>query len=636
MNQAAPNASFEAFKKAYQAYQAGQGAAALGFCNEAVRIFPKNAEALHLAGVILASSGDFRGAVPLFEKVVSLKPTDAEVLVNLANAYQALGRVDMALKAYAHAVNLNPSQGAVFYQFGLALKKSGRAKEALVAFKKAHELLPKHAQTLAEICTLIYHQGTVEEARSYYQKMLALQKVPGLYVTSRLLIPPIIPSREAIPTIREEYEGSIDALMREDIRIENPYQELLRSSFYLAYQGVNNKALMQKLASLYLKLCPILQFTAPHCLKDNVGAKKPIRIGFVSKYFHSHSVSSCYNEMIIALAAEPDFEVTILSTDKTPKEDDTFKKIKAACKSYVPLSHDIKQAQQQVAELMLDVLVFTEIGMDGLAYYLSFARLAPAQVMLGGHPDTSGIQTVDYMISSTLLEPENAQEHYSEKLVLMDFIPGLIPPPVRPSVTFSRKELGLPEKANLYVCPMKLQKIHPDFDFMMRDILAADPECYIILFKDNLADWHELLLERLQRAIPEREYLSRIIFLPFIAPERFPHYLLAADAILDTPHFGGGTTSYMALGMDIPIVTLPGEFSRARATLSCYSMMQMNELVANDTAEYVRLVVKLGKDIDFNAKMRQKISQNKAKIFAEGSKAEAMAACFHQLAVGAK
>lgn len=636
MKQAAPNASFEAFKKAYQAYQAGQGAVALGFCNEAVRIFPENTEALHLAGVIMASSGDFKGAVPLFEKVVSLKPADAEVLVNLANSYQALGRLDAALKAYAHAVNLNPSQGPVFYQFGLALKKSGRAKEALTAFKKAHELLPKHAQTLAEICALIYHQGTVEEAQSYYQKMLAIQKVPGLYVTSRLLIPPIIPSREAIPVIRAEYEASIDALMQEDIRIENPYQELLRSSFYLAYHGVNNKALMQKLATLYLKLCPVLKFTAPHCLSKNEKSKKPIRIGFISKYFHSHSVSSCYNEMIIALAAEADFEVTILSTDKMPKEDATFKKIKAACKSYVPLSHDIKQAQQQVAELELDVLVFTEIGMDGLAYYLSFARLAPAQVMLGGHPDTSGIKTVDYMISSTLLEPKDAQEHYSEKLVLMNFIPGLIPPPIKPNSTFSRKELGLPEKANLYLCPMKLQKIHPDFDFMMRDVLAADPEGYVIVFKDNLADWHVLLLERLQRAIPEREYLSRIIFLPFIAPEKFPHYLLAADAILDTPHFGGGTTSYMALGLDIPIVTLPGEFSRARATLSCYTMMQMNELVAKDSAEYVRLAVRLGTDRAFNNEMRQKISQNKAKIFAEGNKAEAMAACFRQLAEAVK
>jgi len=41
-------------------------------------------------------------------------------------------------------------------------------------------------------------------------------------------------------------------------------------------------------------------------------------------------------------------------------------------------------------------------------------RLAPVQCTAWGHPVTSGLPTIDYYLSSQLMEPENAQAHYSE------------------------------------------------------------------------------------------------------------------------------------------------------------------------------------------------------------------------------
>jgi predicted O-linked N-acetylglucosamine transferase (SPINDLY family) len=41
----------------------------------------------------------------------------------------------------------------------------------------------------------------------------------------------------------------------------------------------------------------------------------------------------------------------------------------------------------------LDVLVYPEVGLDPVAYFLAFSRLAPVQAVWWGHPDTTGATT---------------------------------------------------------------------------------------------------------------------------------------------------------------------------------------------------------------------------------------------------
>src|SRR3546814_8369575 len=69
---------------------------------------------------------------------------------------------------------------------------------------------------------------------------------------------------------------------------------------------------------------------------------------------------------------------------------------------------------------LLDLLLYTDIGMNAFSYFLAFARLAPVQCVTWGHPDTTGIPALDYFISNDLAEPEDAESHYSERLVRLD------------------------------------------------------------------------------------------------------------------------------------------------------------------------------------------------------------------------
>ena len=68
--------------------------------------------------------------------------------------------------------------------------------------------------------------------------------------------------------------------------------------------------------------------------------------------------------------------------------------------------------------------------------------------------------------------------------------------------------------------------------------------------------------------------------------------LLGADRAI--ANFGGGNTSYEALALGIPVVTLPSSFMRGRVTAACYHKMGLSDCVAESAADYVKRAAKFG------------------------------------------
>mgnify|MGYP001586303447 CR=1 FL=1 len=163
----------------------------------------------------------------------------------------------------------------------------------------------------------------------------------------------------------------------------------------------------------------------------------------------------------------------------------------------------------------------------------------------------------------------------------------------------------MPDDKRLYVCPQSLYKFHPDLDGVMGGILRADPDGLIVLLEGALRKWTELLLKRLQAAIPD--VVQRIRFVPRLASGEFMHLLAVSDVMLDPLHWSGGSTSLQALALGLPVVTLPGEFMRGRVTYGCYRQMGLMDCVAFTTGEYVDIAVRLGADSAWREQVKAKI-----------------------------
>jgi predicted O-linked N-acetylglucosamine transferase (SPINDLY family) len=104
-------------------------------------------------------------------------------------------------------------------------------------------------------------------------------------------------------------------------------------------------------------------------------------------------------------------------------DDDLARFIDQSANAVIRLPADVAAARRQIADHQLDVLFYTDIGMDPVTYFLAFARLAPVQCTTLGHPVTTGIPTLDYFISGADLEPTDVDGHYTEKLVRLGSFP---------------------------------------------------------------------------------------------------------------------------------------------------------------------------------------------------------------------
>jgi predicted O-linked N-acetylglucosamine transferase (SPINDLY family) len=194
---------------------------------------------------------------------------------------------------------------------------------------------------------------------------------------------------------------------------------------------------------------------------------------------------------------------------------------------------------------------------------------------------------MDFFLSTRHAEPDGAQRFYSERLVALENAPSFYYRPRPPERFDLRRHLGLSSSDRIYASLQTLYKMHPDFDDALVEILRADRAARVVLIAARREGWNAKLRARIGRAGPD--VADRVVFM---APVSLPEYLGAlgaADALLDTFHFGGGCSSYESFGVSAPVVTLPGERMRSRITAGLYHRMGQSRWIARDAADFVRL-----------------------------------------------
>ena len=102
----------------------------------------------------------------------------------------------------------------------------------------------------------------------------------------------------------------------------------------------------------------------------------------------------------------------------------------------------------------------------------------------------------------------------------------------------------------------------------------------------------DALTQRFERSMSD--VASRVRWIPRQDRDGFLSLNSMLDVSLDPLHFGGGNTSYEALALGVPIVTLPSEFLRGRITYAQYRMMGVDDCIVQYPGEYIQKAIKLG------------------------------------------
>lgn len=142
------------FEKALALHQKGQLADAAALYRKVLKRNPRNADALHLLGVIEIQSKNALAAIDLFDRAIALSPGNAAFFSNRGAALKELGRLDEALASLENALALQPHYAEALNNRGLVLQDLERLGEALASFERA-------IATKSDYAEAFYNRGNV-------------------------------------------------------------------------------------------------------------------------------------------------------------------------------------------------------------------------------------------------------------------------------------------------------------------------------------------------------------------------------------------------------------------------------------------------------------------------------------------
>ena len=596
-------------KRAEGAMKKEDGGSALALLNQVLATNPNHVEALYNIGYIMHCVGRFAEAQQYYQRAIEADPAYVDSYLMLTKLLEESNLSDQAIQIANLATQMAPDNPKTHLELVGLLIRFNQAHVAVQYLDQVLPKFPKEASLWQVYCMGLKINERHEEADLAYDKLV---KEMHITFSARVLYETYLPrlhrTTESIDDTREKFKKSLEMFIDRKVKI-NIDEIKFQPVFQLAFHNRDNKELLQLFVKTLRSMAPMLNYTAPHCKGAVVRREGKIRIGFISRCMHNHSVGSCYRGAMIAIAQHPDFELTFLNPSTIV--DSGIQQIIDAGIPIVSLPRTIVGCHTVIAPYQFDIIVYPDLGMDAMTHYLAMARMAHYQLCFQGHPETSGIDTVDYFVSSRAYEPPHADENYTERLLCNEGIDTVFKRPVEPAQWLTRTDFGLPEDKKLYLCPMAIQKFHPDFDDLLADILAADPNGIVVLFNDfQQATASELLRDRILKKCDK----ERVIFMPWLSLEQLFSVMKLADAVLDTIYFGGGTTIQYAFHFGIPVVTMPGHYARGRVTYSYYSIMGVPDApVARDKAEYVTCAVRLANDKDYARTISAEIlARNKA------------------------
>jgi tetratricopeptide (TPR) repeat protein len=164
----------QALQIAMSQHQAGNLASAEALYKQVLRAQPKQADALHLLGLIAKQKGDFKTALQLMKQSLVENPNYVEAYVNLGATYQETDHLNEAADCYRKALNLRPNYAEVHSNLGVVLKAQNNLHESATSFIAALSLQPSSSEAFANLDTLLKEQAAPDEALIYYRKVLAI------------------------------------------------------------------------------------------------------------------------------------------------------------------------------------------------------------------------------------------------------------------------------------------------------------------------------------------------------------------------------------------------------------------------------------------------------------------------------
>ncbi len=559
---------------------------AVASCGAALRIKPDYAEAHSNLGNALKDLGRLDDAVASYGAALRIKPDYAEVHFNLGNVLKDLGRRDDAVASYGAALRIKPDYAAAHSNLGTVLEDLGRLDDAVASYGAALRIKPDYAEAHFNLGNVLKDLGRLDDAVASYGAAL---RIKPDYAEAHSNLGNALLDLGRL----DDAVASYGAALRTKPDLTGAHSNLLMC---LHYRPEADGATILEAARHFARRFEGRPAPTFQCRAD---PDRRLRIGYVSGDFGRHPVGYFLNRV---LAGHDRTKMEIFCYNSFLRADDMTNQLRRRADHWRSL---VGLSDQAGADLItadgIDILVDLSGHTEHNRLTLFTRKPAPVQATWLGFWGTTGLSTIDYILSDAATIPPGEERFYSEQVLRLPngrFCydpPDYAPPPASPP--------ALRGRAITFGSFNNLTKIGPEVVRLWAEILRAVPGSRLLLKWKTLAD------------AGVRRRLTEAFAADGIGPERLelrgasPHAAMLAeygeiDVALDPFPFSGALTSCEALWMGVPVVTLPGAAAASRQTQGILQVLGLTEWIAASPADNVRIAATLASDLPRLAELR--------------------------------
>jgi predicted O-linked N-acetylglucosamine transferase (SPINDLY family) len=598
----------------------GRPDGALASFDKALAIMPDYVEALFNRGLALIALGRPQGALASFDKALAIKPDYVDALNNRGLVLIALGRPEGALASFEKALAIKPDYVNALNNGGVALVALKRPEDALANFDKALTIKPNYVEAWLNRGDTFFDCNLNNEAIESCERLLSIvpNSAPAQFASCMHELQILYLHEEEIARRRASYEQKLKSICKhvELGGLQDNSFEAVRSwrPFYLAYQGYNDRELQRLSGGL---TCRIIGQAFPETsLPRSPAPNEPVRVGFVSGFFYLHSNWKIPLKGWMSQLDRRRFR--IFGYHIGEKRDVETDIAAAMCDRFVHRSLTVEGWRQEILSDAPHVLIYPGLLMDEVSHRLAAQRLAAVQCNSWGHPETSGMPTLDYYLSSDLMEPPDATEHYTERLIRLPNLSIFYEPTETAPVSVRREELNFRSGATIFWCGQTLCKYLPQYDYAIAKIAKLVGNCqFVFLRHSKMQRITELFLSRLEVAFAQLDLKASdyIVMLNSLSASEFVAAINQCDIFLDSIGWSGCNSTMESLVCNLPIVTTPGPFMRGRHSSAILKMMDVTETIAESVEDYISIAARLANNPDERSMVSRKVADRKNRVY---------------------
>lgn len=513
---------------------------------------PGNGDSLWLALVARDASGDIAAAAARAREGIARHPERVDFATMLPLLLDRAGARADAYGAANAAVERHPKSANAAFVRAMLAQKVWRLAEAEAEFARAAELDPSSIDARFGLGNCALEEGRFAEARAAYDGALALRPDHEPAWINRLYA--------------SNYDPSVDARER--------------------------RALHEAWAA---------KFADPHFPRSPPRARAPekrLRVGYVSGDFRTHSVAPFVRPLFRHHDRDL-FEVFAYSNVETPDaETEILRGLADVWRPIFRLDDDAAAALARADGI--DVLIDLSAHTSGNRLGMFARKPAPVQASWLGYCGTSGLRAIDWFLTDRHIVPEGHEAAFTERVWRMprayafepqDRLPAPAPAPAlfKGHVTFGHfGRLARLNDGVLRLWARVLDEV-PDSRLLLNTLALNDAAVRARLaarFAAQGGDPGRLDLVSTHPQSATWEAYGRI------------------DVALDPFPFNAGATTFEALWLGVPVVTLESEPPFGRMGASILRAAGLKSLVARDAEEYIDLAARLVGDRETLADVR--------------------------------